>query len=224
MEAGFRPIVYDRWGYGASDPRPGLDIHSFEVDIEDLSALLDHLGLSRATLVGHSDGGTLALYFAAAHPQRVTCLVTIAAHVYVEPKMRAAIWSIRQTYEDDAEFRQRFRRAHGDKYQQVFDNWFYGWVKPENLIWDMRPLLRQITCPVLVIQGSEDEDASPQHARDIAAGIPGAELWLAPGAGHMLPRQAARDFNHRLVEFLSKADQRQLAMDNGPQQSVASRL
>ena len=67
----------------------------------------------------------------------------------------------------------------------------------------MRPLLAGISCPALVIQGEQDEHATPQHARDIAAAIPGAELWLLPGAGHMLPQEAAERFNPRLIEFLS---------------------
>jgi pimeloyl-ACP methyl ester carboxylesterase len=48
----------------------------------------------------------------------------------------------------------------------------------------------------------EDEYSSPQHAQQIAAAIRGAELWLVPGVGHMLPQQIAREFNRRLIEFL----------------------
>lgn len=200
--AGYRVVTYDRWGYGKSEPRLALSLPCFEDDQGDLLALLDDLNIQRAALVGHSDGGTIALYFAAAHPGRVTCLATIAAHIYVEPKMGISTSGMRQTFENDEEFKRRFQRAHGEKYQQVFDNWFNGWVKPEHLAWDMRPVLRQIRCPGLVIQGLEDEYATPKHAEDIAAEIPGAELWLVPGASHMLQREAARQLNQRLLEFL----------------------
>jgi pimeloyl-ACP methyl ester carboxylesterase len=202
--AGFRVIVYDRWGYGKSEPRPALSIPCFEADQNDLLALLDHMDIKRAALIGHSDGGTIALYFAAAHPERVACLATIAAHIYVEAKMETGILGVRQAFEKDADFRRRLQRAHGDQYQQVFDNWFNGWSKPEHLSWDMRPILRQISCPALVIQGREDEHATPKHAEDIAAAIPGAELWLVPAAGHMLQRDAARALNQKLLEFLGK--------------------
>jgi pimeloyl-ACP methyl ester carboxylesterase len=66
----------------------------------------------------------------------------------------------------------------------------------------MRPVLEKIACPTLVVQGMEDEHATPQHARDIAAGIPGAELWLDPGTAHMLPQERAEVFNRKVVEFL----------------------
>ena len=201
-EAGLRMIAYDRWGYGKSAARPALDIPFFADDQADLLALLERLGVERTALVGHSDGGTIALYFTAAHPERVSRLVTIAAHIYVEPKMEPGMWDIRQTFETDSEFRHRFQRVHGEKYKQVFDNWFTGWAKPEHLAWDMRPILGQIGCPALVIQGMADEHATPQHAQDIAATIPGAELWLVPGASHMLQRQAAKALNLKLLDFL----------------------
>jgi len=200
--AGFYVIVYDRWGYGKSASRPALGMPFFPDDQADLLALLDRLGVERVDLVGHSDGGTIALYFAAAHPERVARLVTIAAHIYFEPKMKAGMGSIRQEYENDVEFRQRFQRAHGDKYQQVFDNWYVGWIKTEHLSWDMRPVLKQIDCPALVVQGTEDEHVLPQHAVDIATAIPGAELWMVPGASHMLQREAAKTLNLKLLDFL----------------------
>ncbi len=202
VEAGFRLIVYDRWGYGKSDRRAALCLPHFDDDRADLLTLLDQLGVEQAALVGHSDGGTIALYIAITNPHRVSCLVTIAAHTYVEPKMLPGLVGIRQTYEGDPEFRHRFARAHGDKHQQVFDNWYKGWSNPKHLGWDLRPDLKQIRCPTLVIQGLEDEHATPKHAEDIAAAIPEAELWLVPGVGHMLQRDAAKALNYRLVGFL----------------------
>jgi pimeloyl-ACP methyl ester carboxylesterase len=68
----------------------------------------------------------------------------------------------------------------------------------------MRPMLGKIKCPTLVVQGMEDEHAPSKHAEDIATAIPGAELWLEPGVGHMLQRDAAGKFNNRILEFLRR--------------------
>lgn len=155
-------------------------------------------------LIGQSDGGTIALYFAAQYPQRVAALVTVAAHIYIEPKMQPGIEDIRQTFEQDTRFRAGLRRLHGDKTEAVFRNWYEGWRKPVSLAWDMRPLLRQITCPTLVVQGMDDEHATPQHAGDLAAAIPGAELWLEADVGHMLPQDKPEVFNHKIVVFLAR--------------------
>lgn len=203
-QAGFYTIAYDRWGYGKSSPRLALALPFFKPDLEDLLALMDALGLQKTTLVGHSDGGTIGLYFAAQYPQRVQCLVTVAAHIYVEPKMVPGIENLKLAFEQDKRLRIGLQRLHSDKTETVFYNWYNGWVKPEHLTWDMRPEISKIACPVLVAQGMEDEHATPQHARDIAANIPGAELWLVPGVGHMAPQDCPQEFNQRLIEFIQR--------------------
>ncbi|RPI32007.1 MAG: alpha/beta fold hydrolase [Chloroflexota bacterium] len=84
----------------------------------------------------------------------------------------------------------------------MFSGWFEGWRRKPNLEWDIRPQLGMITCPALVVQGEQDEYATPQHAADIAAAIPGASLWLVPGGRHMLPQELSGEFNDRLLTFL----------------------
>ena len=202
VEAGYRVLVYDRWGYGGSDPRQSLDIPAFTSDLDDLLSLLIKLEIPDAAMIGHSDGGTIALYFATQQPRRVSCIVTIAAHIYVEPKMEPAILEIDQAFEADARFRKSMQRNHGDKYNSVFHNWFDGWHTIKSLSWDMRPILGQISCPALIVQGADDEHATPQHARDIARSIRGAELWLLPGAKHMLPQENYAEFNPKVLRFL----------------------
>ncbi len=203
--AGFRVLAYDRWGYGKSGSRQKISIPGFEEDLADLKDLLDSRGIHRASLVGHSDGGTIALYHAALHPEQVACLVVVAAHIYVEAKMEPGIQGVYQVYEQDARFREGLRRAHGEKAEAIFKAWYHGWLDEANLSWDMRPALQNITCPVLVVQGMEDEHATPQHARDLAAAIPGAELWLEPAAKHMLPQEQSQEFNRRVIDFLQRA-------------------
>jgi pimeloyl-ACP methyl ester carboxylesterase len=203
VEAEYRVIVYDRWGYGASDERPSLDVPGFESDIADLDVLFGTCNLRSVTLLGHSDGGTLALYFAVRYPERVTALVTVAAHIYLErATMEPGIKGILQTYQNDQRFRKGMHVAHGDKADAVMQNWFDSWHTPEALTWDMRSQLGQISCPTLVIQGELDEHATSRHAIDIAEHIPGAELWLVEGAAHMLPQEMPVEFNNKLLDFL----------------------
>jgi pimeloyl-ACP methyl ester carboxylesterase len=201
-QQGWQAVAYDRWGYGRSSPRAALDLPAFGTDIKDLAGLLDHLGIQRAALVGHSDGGTTALYFAAQFPARVTALVTVAAHIYLEASMAPGMVAIQKALDGDSRFREGLRRAHGEKAESVFHNWYDGWVQPLHLDWDMRPVLPDVGCPTFVIQGELDEYATPQHARDLAAGIPQADLWLIPGAGHMAPQESPDEFNRRVLKFL----------------------
>jgi pimeloyl-ACP methyl ester carboxylesterase len=199
---GWQVVAYDRWGYGQSSPRLSLDLPTFATDVQDLTALLDGLGIGRAALVGHSDGGTTALYFAAQVPQRVAALVTVAAHIYLEQAMAPGILGIKKAFEHDPHFREGMRRAHGGRAEAVFHHWYEGWVQPRHLGWDMRPMLGNVRCPTLVIQGALDEHATPQHARDLAACVADGSLWLIPGVGHMAPQEATDEFNQRVLEFL----------------------
>lgn len=201
-QAGYRVFAYDRWGYGRSDPRPALDLPAFETDLSDLDALLSHAAIGRAALIGHSDGGTIALYYAARNPEAVSALVTVAAHIYVEPTMIPGLEGIRHSFETDERFREVLRRTHGEKAESVFLNWYGGWARPEHLGWDIRPLLASVACPTLVVQGELDEHATPQHARDIAAAVRQGRLWLIPGVHHMPPNEIPEEFNRRVTEFL----------------------
>jgi pimeloyl-ACP methyl ester carboxylesterase len=207
VAAGYRVVVYDRWGYGKSETRPNLAVPTFEDDLADLKVLLESLDLQPATLIGHSDGGSIALNYAAQHPEQVQALVTVAAHIYLEPKMEPGIKGIRHAFENDQRFRKGLKRAHGKKFETTFFNWFDGWHNPEALEWDMRPLLPKIQCPTLVIQGESDEHATPQHAFDIAENIHKGKLWLVPGVRHMLPQEIVEEFNRKVIAFLRNIEE-----------------
>lgn len=201
---GFYSVTYDRWGHGKSGIRSTWGIPYFYDDLADLHTLLNLLGLDRVAMIGHSDGGKIAMYYAVAHPDQVACLVLVAAHIYIESKMHSGILSVKADFENNPTFKEKMWRVHGDKSEALFRGWFNGWASPEILGWDLRPLIAKIACPTLVIQGMEDEHATSRHAQDIAAAIPGAELWLVPGVGHMLPQDNAEEFNKTVIRFLRK--------------------
>jgi pimeloyl-ACP methyl ester carboxylesterase len=204
VEAGFRVAAYDRWGYGRSDPRPALDVPAFEADQAGLLGLLDRLGFRQVNLVGHSDGGTIALLIAARCPERVKRLAVVAAHIYLEAQTQTGIRDTVQAYQEKFRMRKGLARLHGAKAVGVFQHWSSAWLEGRLEGWDLRPLLGRIRCPAFVIQGSQDEYATPQQAIDLAAALPGAGLWLADGAGHRLPEDQAEEFNRRLVAFLKR--------------------
>lgn len=206
-DAGYHVLAYDRWGHGKSGPRDQWAIPYFKSDLADFEAILDHLNLERIAVIGHSDGGKIAMYFAVEHPERVTCLVLVSTHIYIEPKMTPGIASVRRDYEQDSQFRNKMRRVHGDNTDSLFWGWYNGWNKPEIQDWDLRPLIKHIQHSTLVVQGMQDQHTSPQHARDIAEAIPEAELWLLPEVGHMPPQERPAEFNQRILQFLRKAYQ-----------------
>ena len=202
--AGYQVLAYDRWGHGESAPREHWSMPEFEPDLLDLEAILTEFGVSQAALIGHSDGANIAMHYALSHPDQVSCLVLTAAHIYIEPKMIDGIKFIRDKFESDQRFRSQMQRVHGANAEKLFWGWFNGWSNPAILDWDMRSEIKQISIPTLVVQGLEDEHATPRHARDLAAAIPEAELWLVPGVDHMLPQNHPEEFNQRALQFLEQ--------------------
>lgn len=204
VDAGYRVIVYDRWGYGKSETRNRLSLPSFDDDLSDLLILFDVIGIKKASLIGHSDGGTIGLYFAAQNVDLVTSLITVAAHIYIEEKMRVGIRGIQSKFKNDQRFHKGLSHVHGEFAERVFYNWYNGWHRQDILDWDIRPELASINCPTLVIQGLEDEHATPDHARHIAEVIYGSDLWLVERCGHMLPQENSDIFNRKIINFLNR--------------------
>lgn len=189
--AGF---VYDRLGYGGSDPLPGPRtvryLHDEALDV--LPAVLDALALDRPVLVGHSDGGTIALLFAAEYPDRVRGVITEAAHVFVEEETLRGIREAVELYRT-TDLRERMARYHGDKVDAVFSGWADTWLSAEFRDWNVESFLPRITCPLLVIQGADDRYGTPVQVEAIVRQAAGpAEALLLPGCGH-IPHQQARD-------------------------------
>jgi len=202
VESGFQVVIYDRWGYGKSNRRNHLNVPCFKEDLSDLEEVISTLKIKPVSLIGHSDGGTIALYYAIQNPGDVSTLVTIAAHIYIESKMLPGIHGLKEAFEVDPRFRNGLEKAHGAKFDSTFNNWFNGWLQSDTKEWDMRPMLSSVQCPALVIQGICDEHATPQHARDIFENIPNSDLWLAPEGKHMLPQENPEEFNLRVTAFL----------------------
>ena len=124
-------IVYDRTSYGRSSAwpsDPGLRYMEIEAD-DVLPRLLTRLGVEDCVLVGHSDGGTIALNYAAADPAPLRAVVTLAAHAINEPVCVDAIRRARQAFAT-GDLRERLRKYHGDNVDGAFHLWSGAWVTP----------------------------------------------------------------------------------------------
>jgi pimeloyl-ACP methyl ester carboxylesterase len=151
-------VIYERPGYGASDPRPvPWPDNTFEQEAEIvLPALLDKLGIDRPVLIGHSDGGTIALLCAAALPERVCGVVTLAAHVVLDELHLRGRFGARAQLVGGG-LRAELERFHGPGADPLFRGWSGLWLDPARRDWSIIDRLSRITCPVLAIQGADDE-------------------------------------------------------------------
>jgi pimeloyl-ACP methyl ester carboxylesterase len=186
---GCRGLVYSRPGYGRSTPRPAGEtwapdyLHRQALDL--LPALLDALEVRRpCVLFGHSDGGSIALIHAARLPERVAALVVLAPHIFVEPVALAGIRAARASYGASPEMRQRLARYHDDV-DSAFFGWNDAWLAPAFAAWNIEALLGDIRCPVLAIQGEEDEYGTFAQIDGIAARVPATTLLKLADCGHV---------------------------------------
>ena len=191
--AGLDALIYDRRGYGQSSPfgKEARTTKYLHEEAEVLFALLDALGIQRVALFGHSDGGSIALLAAALRPGQVDAVVTEGAHVFVEEAGLSGILEARAMLAS-TDLRERLVRYHGAKTDGVTSAWIDTWLSPEFRDWNIESYLPQVVCPVLAIQGEEDEYGTPAQVLAIVRGVGAqARSLMVPKVGHTPHRDAA---------------------------------
>ncbi len=201
-----RGLVYSREGYGRSTPRPAR--HHWAPDfmhqqaLQALPALLQALEVAGPyVLFGHSDGGSIALVHAAAFPARVAGVVALAPHIMVEPVSVESIARTREAY-FRTDLRERLARYHDDV-DSAFWGWNDAWLNPAFRDWSIEALLPAIGCPVLAIQGEDDEYGTMAQIDGIAARVPQAQLLKLAQCGHSPQRDQPAAVIETTCRFLA---------------------
>lgn len=187
---GARGLVYSRPGYGQSTPRAdddrwGVDFMHRQAH-EVLPALFEALDIDvaaeRLVLFGHSDGGSIALLYAARWPQQLRGLIVLAPHILVEDISITSIEQAREAYRT-TDLPARLSRHHANP-DSAFYGWNDIWLHPPFRQWTIEAEIGSITCPVLAIQGLDDEYGTLQQIRGIAQRVPATRLLEIPDCGH----------------------------------------
>jgi pimeloyl-ACP methyl ester carboxylesterase len=177
-------LVYSRHGYGQSAPIPSARTARYMHDeaLVVLPCLLDELGLARPVLIGHSDGGSIALIYAGSgHP--VAGLALLAPHVFVEDRTIAGIEAARTAYRE-TDLAARMARYHRDA-DLTFRGWNDIWLSAEFRHWNIEDYLGGIDGSVLLVQGDADDYGSLAQLDAIEAGVNGpVERVVFAGGGH----------------------------------------
>ena len=187
-------LVYERQGYGLSTPieLPRDDDYLIEEGEVWLPRLLNRLGLNQVILLGHSDGGSIALIGAATIPDQVCGVITEAAHIYIDHLTTAGIIEAVERYKT-TNLKERLARYLGDRTDTMFRAWHETWLRERKHPMDFRPWLPAIQCPALIIQGEDDQYGVKEQVTDICSGIgANAEPLFLPDCGHV-PHFEARD-------------------------------
>ena len=215
----FRVITPDNRGVGRS--RRGA---AFTLDgaVTDLGAVISGHGDDRVSILGASLGGTLALAFAAAHPERVERLVVVSCAARPSAYTRRLFATFRDALagRDPTRFGELlmtlafapdFHHRHPAMVAEVTD--LYG-PRPEDLPgtlaqlehlssdWDLGPHLSHIRAPTLVVAGGRDPIVPPEETAEIADRLPNASLMRVPEAAHSVLLEGGREILERVVNAL----------------------
>ena len=207
---GCRGLVYSRPGYGRSTPRAASE--AWDPDFmhqqahEVLPALLQALQVDTAHakpwLFGHSDGGSIALLYAARWPERVAGTVVLAPHIVVEDLSVASIEQARVAY-TETDLPQRLARYHDDA-DSAFWGWNRIWLDPRFRAWSIEDEIVTIACPVLAVQGIDDEYGTLEQVRGICRRVPQTELLELPACGHSPHRDQPGPLIAAVTDFFQR--------------------
>jgi len=182
---GVRGLVYSRPGYGRSTPRAvdehwGNDFMHRQAD-EVLPAFLAAVGVHEAPwLFGHSDGASIALLHARRHA--AAGVIVLAPHIMVEPLSVDSIAQAREAYVHGG-LRERLARYHDDV-DSAFWGWNDVWLSADFRRWSIEDDIRAIACPVLALQGLQDEYGTLAQVHGIAGRLPQARVVEIADCGH----------------------------------------
>ena len=182
---GLRGLVYSRPGYGRSTPRGPQE--AWDLDFmhrqahEVLPALLAALGVPQPVwLFGHSDGASIALLYAARFA--TAGAIVLAPHIVVEDLSVASIEKAKTAYET-TDLRSKLARYHDDP-DSAFWGWNRIWLHPPFRQWSIEAEIASIACPLLAVQGVDDEYGTLEQIRGIARRVPQTRLLEIPACGH----------------------------------------
>jgi len=204
---GCRVLTYSRAGYGGSSPcalpRPLTFMHHEGLNV--LPQLLDLAGISRAVLVGHSDGASIALINAGGIANdRIQGLILMAPHVFVEELTINSIREARASYQT-SELRARLARYHGDNVDNTFLGWTQAWLDEGFLAWNLEAFLPKIEMPTLLIQGELDNYGTLKQLQTINEQVQGkTETIILPDCGHSPFRERPNETLQAMTGFLEK--------------------
>jgi pimeloyl-ACP methyl ester carboxylesterase len=202
---GCRSLVYDRYGYGHSDTleEARRDVHFMHDEaLRSLPAMLKELKIENPILVGHSDGASIALIHAGAG-FKVKAVVAMAPHVFIEPLCLKSIEKAAASFEK-GDLAKGLAKYHRDA-RKTFYGWADVWLDPGFTSWDIRDdYLPGIECPVLAIQGEDDEYGTMAQLDDTKRRVKRCELLKLPDCGHSPFRDQPEKTLFAISEFVKR--------------------
>lgn len=197
-------LIYDRQGYGESCAfsYPKRDNEYMEMEANLLNELLNYWKIDEAILFGHSDGGSIALITAAKYAEKIKGIITEGAHIFVEEITLQGIRKAVENYQK-TNLKSKLEKYHGHKTDQMFWAWADTWLNKDFKAWNIENFLGSIHCPILIIQGRDDEFGTLNQVEGIDSQSRGrSEKFIVPDAKHTPHKEKAETVLKRSADFI----------------------
>jgi pimeloyl-ACP methyl ester carboxylesterase len=200
-------LLYDREGYGKSSEYKStndwdyLHIQARNVLPEIFKQLeIEHYN---KILIGHSDGGSIAIIHAGSFPEKISGVITEASHQFIED---ISVEGIRETVKlfEEEKLKEWLSKYHGDKTGTMFHGWADTWLRDGFQHWNIEEYVKKIKIPFLAIQGKDDQYGSYAQLESIKKYSPKAEINYIPNCGHAPHIQLKQEMLQLMSEFIIK--------------------
>jgi len=198
--AGYKVVVADSRGHGRSTR--SAQPYGYGLMASDVAALLDHLKIPKAAIIGWSDGGIIGLDMAMNHADKVSKVFAFGANTQVS--------GLRDDIANSAVFN-KYIEDIGQDYKRLSPTptEYDAFVAQISEMWATQPdykpeQLATIKVPVTIADGEHDEAIRQEHNKEMAEQIPGAKLNILPGVSHFAFLQKPEEFNAAVLEFLKE--------------------
>ncbi len=203
---GLPVFMYDRYGYAKSEQiKEERQSNFLEIEANDwLPKILAAVGISEnpKIIFGHSDGATIALLYAANFPNNTIGVISEAAHVFLDEISISGLKSAREAYVN-GNLHSKLKKYHKEKTDSMFFTWIDIWLNYNNKDWNIEQHLKNIKCPVLAIQGTEDNYGTPQQMYSIKNNIKGrGEILLIENCGHAPHHEEREIVEKEIIKFI----------------------
>ncbi|MCT4579836.1 MAG: alpha/beta hydrolase [Flavobacteriales bacterium] len=200
-------LVYDRWGYGKSSLNtqlPDRPDNYLDIEADILNELIEALSIPNPILFGHSDGGTIALITGAKYANTIKAIITEGAHIFVEDITLNGILEAKEAYRT-TNLKDKLYKYHTERTPYLFEAWTETWLRPSYRNWNIEHILKNITCPSLIIQGEKDEFGTLKQVDQIINQVSGkGERLILKTAGHSPHKEALAETLEACVNFIQK--------------------
>lgn len=206
QETGCPVLVFSRFGYGNSDlyPNPWKINFMHKEALRILPEIIKETQIKNYILIGHSDGGSIAIIFAGGpHSKGLKGVITEAAHVFCEPITINCIQQAKINYEQHT-LRQGLKKYHGKNTENAFRGWNDVWLNPTFINWNIEKYLSRIKVPLLAIQGKDDQYGTEKQIESIKSHVNHAKTYLIDDCRHSPHLEQPEKILNIMTQFIYK--------------------